>query len=122
MREIPAADGLCPSCRSRVVPEGSQTVPDNPFADSLQESASVNADTARDDNPYASCLPPESETRRRNPLLIPAWILLVGSVIWFLLSIWSLGLQLFSTNVLGRLPESDAIGMLIGYVLALLIP
>ena len=122
MRVIPTADEFCPSCRSRIAAEGSQPVLANPFADPLQESASTRAEIARADNPYAGSLIPNSETRRRNPLLIPAWILFVGSVLWFLVNVWFVGLQLLTTNVLIRLPQPDAVGYLIGYALGSMLP
>jgi hypothetical protein len=122
MRVIPTADGFCPSCRSKIAAEGSQPVLTNPFADPHQESASTSVETARADNPYASSLTPEIETASRNPLLIPAWFLLVGSVLWFLVVVLVAGQHMITREVLVRLPQPNAVGELTGFVLMSLLP
>jgi len=122
MRVIPTADGFCPSCRSRIAAGESQPVSGNPFADPERVFAGTNEEIAKTDNPYAGSLTPASETRRSNSLLIRAWFLLVGSILWFLLVVWVAGLQLIARESLVRLPQPNAVGEVIGFVLMSLLP
>lgn len=122
MRVIPSIDGLCPSCRNTIAAEGLQPQLANPFADPQHGPAERIADTVRDDNPYASSPSIESEGVRRNPLLVPAWFLLVGSILWFPMVVWVAGLQILTKGVLTRLQDPGAVGELLAYVLFPLLP
>lgn len=122
MRVIPTPEGICPSCRGKIASVKSQPVSANLFADPEQEFASTSVEPPKVDNPYISSLTPESETARSNPLLIPAYCLLVGSILWFLMSVWFVGLQLFATELLERGASEDVVALLIGYVLGSLLP
>lgn len=119
---IPTPQGICPSCRSKIAWAESQPASANPFADPEQGFASTGVEPPQGHNPYTSSITPESATARSNPLLIPACCLLVGSILWFLMTVWYVGLQLFATNLLERGASEDVAAILIGYALGSLLP
>lgn len=121
MRVIPTADGICPSCRKTISTAFTQPSGVSPFADPSTETRSVIAGESADPNPYASPALVENTSAKWNPLLAPAVILLVGSLLWFLMVVWVAGIHLFARGLLARLPQPEAVGEVFGmFFMALL--
>lgn len=121
MRVIPTADGICPSCLKTISTAFSQPSDVSPFADPRTETQGVIAGSNTDQNPYVSPALIENTSAKRNPLLAPAVILLVGASLWFLMVLWVAGIHLFARGLLARLPQPEAVGELLGmFFMALL--
>jgi hypothetical protein len=115
MRVIPTADGICPSCRKTIPTAFSQPALASPFADPRPETQDVIVSANADPNPYASPALLENKSAKWNPLLAPAVILLVGSLLWFLMVVWVAGIQFFARGHLARLPQAEAVGEVFGF-------